>query len=155
MMLDCVISGGQTGADQAGWRAAKAAGIPTGGKMPRGYLTEDGERPGLREEFGAKALGSPAYPPRTRANVEDSDGTIWFGNPDSRGGRSTLAACVKAGRPFLPVRDGMTTPRDVVAWIQHHRIAVLNVAGNRASTDPELGPRVEAFLGRVFRLLSA
>jgi hypothetical protein len=29
-MLDRVISGGQTGADQAGWRAAKQCGISTG-----------------------------------------------------------------------------------------------------------------------------
>ena len=44
-MIDRVISGGQTGADQAGWRAAKASGIPTGGWMPKGFLTEDGPRP--------------------------------------------------------------------------------------------------------------
>jgi hypothetical protein len=35
-----VISGGQTGADQGGLRAAKAAGIPTGGWAPRGWLVE-------------------------------------------------------------------------------------------------------------------
>jgi Circularly permutated YpsA SLOG family len=33
-MLDKVISGGQTGAAQAGWRAARAVGIATGGWMP-------------------------------------------------------------------------------------------------------------------------
>jgi hypothetical protein len=38
-MIERVISGGQTGADQAGWRAARAAGIPTGGFMPKGFLT--------------------------------------------------------------------------------------------------------------------
>lgn len=31
-MLDKVISGGQTGADQGGLRAARTAGIPTGGR---------------------------------------------------------------------------------------------------------------------------
>ena len=41
-MVTMVISGGQTGADQAGWRAAEACGIPTGGWMPRGFLTEEG-----------------------------------------------------------------------------------------------------------------
>jgi hypothetical protein len=39
-VLDRVVSGGQTGADQAGWRAARASGIATGGWMPEGFLTE-------------------------------------------------------------------------------------------------------------------
>jgi hypothetical protein len=41
-MLERVITRGQTGADQAAWRAAKAFGIPTGGAMPLGFLTETG-----------------------------------------------------------------------------------------------------------------
>jgi Circularly permutated YpsA SLOG family len=39
-VLDRVVSGGQTGADQAGWRAARAVGLATGGWMPYGFLTE-------------------------------------------------------------------------------------------------------------------
>ena len=41
-MLERVITRGQTGADQAAWRAAKAFGISTGGAMPLGFLTETG-----------------------------------------------------------------------------------------------------------------
>ena len=33
--LERVITGGQTGADQAGWRSAQAVGITTGGWMPQ------------------------------------------------------------------------------------------------------------------------
>ena len=44
-MLEPVISGGQTGADQAGLRAAQACGIPTGDQAPRGWLTEAGPAP--------------------------------------------------------------------------------------------------------------
>ena len=36
-MLEKIISGGQTGADQAAWRAAKAFGVPTGGWMPKDF----------------------------------------------------------------------------------------------------------------------
>lgn len=39
-----IISGGQTGADQAGWRAARRCGLATGGRMPREFETEDGPR---------------------------------------------------------------------------------------------------------------
>ena len=35
-MISRVISGGQTGADQAGWRAAKRCGIATGGEWMEG-----------------------------------------------------------------------------------------------------------------------
>jgi hypothetical protein len=34
-----VISGGQSGADLGGLRAAKVLGIQTGGSMPKGFLT--------------------------------------------------------------------------------------------------------------------
>jgi hypothetical protein len=38
-MLERIISGGQSGVDQAGWRAARALGLAAGGWMPLG-LTE-------------------------------------------------------------------------------------------------------------------
>jgi hypothetical protein len=62
-MLERVVSGGQTGADQAGWRAAKAVGLETGGWMPRGFLTEDGHRPEFRDLYGAVEHPSSDYPP--------------------------------------------------------------------------------------------
>ena len=46
-MLSFVISGGQTGVDQAALRAARTAGIPTGGFAPLGWSTEDGPAPWL------------------------------------------------------------------------------------------------------------
>jgi hypothetical protein len=36
-MLEKIVTGGQSGADQAAWRVAQACGIPTGGWMPRGF----------------------------------------------------------------------------------------------------------------------
>jgi hypothetical protein len=50
-MIQRVISGGQTGVDQAALRAAKACGIPTGGWCPLGFLTEAGPMPALAD-FG-------------------------------------------------------------------------------------------------------
>jgi hypothetical protein len=79
-MIELVITGGQTGADQSGWRAAKAAGISCGGWMPKGFRTEgrvndagfltaDESHPEFAELYGAKEHHSPEYPPRTRMNV--------------------------------------------------------------------------------------
>jgi len=41
-MISKIISGGQTGADQAALDAAIKLGIPHGGWIPKGRLTEDG-----------------------------------------------------------------------------------------------------------------
>src|SRR4051812_43140136 len=115
-MLERVISGGQTGADQAGWRAARAFGIPTGGAMPKGFLTEDGPRPEFATLYGPVELPTEDYKSRTVQNVRDSDGTLWFGDYHSPGGRATLDACRDQGRPFLIIYHGITRPSQVRDW---------------------------------------
>jgi Circularly permutated YpsA SLOG family len=68
-MLDRVLSGGQTGADQAGWRSARACGLAIGGWMSLGFLTEDEPRPEFAELYGAVEMPTADYPSRTRRNV--------------------------------------------------------------------------------------
>jgi hypothetical protein len=55
-MITLVISGGQTGADQAGWRAAESCGIPMGGWMPFGFLTEEGPQRWVANVYGAREM---------------------------------------------------------------------------------------------------
>jgi hypothetical protein len=153
-VLTRVMSGGQTGADQAGWRAARASGIATGGWMPEGFLTEAGPRPEFAEMFGAVEMPGGGYPERTRANARDSDATIWFGDPGSPGGRTTLRACTGFGKPVYLVIEGLTLPADVVAWIEAEEIRALNVAGNRESTEPGIVERAEQFLVEMIGLLA-
>ena len=157
-MLDRVISGGQTGADQAALRAARTAGLATGGWAPLGWLVEraDGrgdEAAGWLAGFDLIECPEPGYPVRTRANVRDSDGTLWLGDWHSAGGRTTLDACRLQGKPFLIVYAGRTRPSEVVEWIRSKGVRVLNVAGNRESKAPGIGARTERFLARVFRSL--
>ena len=54
-----IISGGQTGADQAGLAAAKRLGIPTGGFFSKGFLTEAGPRPDLAAEYRLEETTRP------------------------------------------------------------------------------------------------
>ncbi len=148
-MLERVIGGGRTGDDQAALRAASAAGIPTGGAAPKGWATEDGPAPRLAD-FGLVECPEPGYPSRTVANVRDSDGTLWIGNPLSTGGRLTIGTARQLARPPLVVEAGETTPADVRGWIVEASVRVLNVAGNRESTEPGIGARADAFLAAVF-----
>lgn len=152
-MLDRVVSGGQTGADQAGLRAARSANVPTGGWAPLGWLTEDGPAPWLAE-WGLVECPDPGYPARTRANARDSDGTVWLGDWHSSGGRATLDACRSEGKPFMIVHQGVTRPSQVAEWLEAEGVRILNVAGNRESVNPGIGARVERFMAEVLRQLA-
>jgi hypothetical protein len=78
-VLECVVSGGQTGVDQAAWRAARRCDLATGGRMPKGFLTEDGPRPDFAALYDAREDESPESAARTGANVLDADATLWVG----------------------------------------------------------------------------
>jgi len=128
MKLRKVISGGQTGADQAGIIEARKLGLETGGWAPRGWRTEDGAAPWL-EEYGLKQHPSSRYPPRTIANVNDSDCTFWFGNIGSPGYWCTRNACVAAGKPFKLAATSSLR-------VEAESYEVINIAGNRLSKNP-------------------
>lgn len=153
-MLDTIISGGQTGAGQAAWRAAQSFGIPTGGRMPPGFLTEDGPRPEFADRYGATEMPTDSDPARIERNVQDSDATLWFGETTTSGAQATVGACQRSGKPCLPVYPGASfEPAHVATWIVENRIRTLNVAGNRESEEPGIGDRVERFLEPVLQQL--
>ncbi len=148
-MIQKVVTGGQAGAEQAAWAAARRAGIATGGYMSRGFQTEDGPAPRLGALYGA--IEFPLDDARrTRANLRRADGLFWFGDPDSSEARDTFAACRELAKPFLTIDPGFMPTADAVAWLSVFETATLVVAGDRASRSPGIGPRAEAFLDRVF-----
>ena len=153
MRIQRVISGGQTGVDQAALRAAVACGIPTGGYAPRGWLTEDGPAPWLAD-YGLVECETPGYPARTEANVRDSDATLWLGPTGSSGFKATAGACRRWGRALHVVEPG-ETPSVVLAWLElaDGPVEILNVAGNRESGQPGIGARAERWLTALFRRL--
>lgn len=137
--LSRVISGGQTGADRGGIDAAHELGVETGGTAPLNYRTSDGDDPTLRG-LGLTEDTSYAYPPRTRLNVRNSDGTVIIGtNMDSAGSRLTHSLTLKCGKPCLQIGlapactddELLAEARALASWIRRKRISVLNVAGNR------------------------
>ncbi len=155
MPLERVISGGQTGADRAALAAARAAGIPTGGGMPRGFRAQDGPRPEFAELYGVREHDSDRYPPRTALNVKESDATLRFASDwDSPGEVLTLAMGERYRKPHLDVPlDGSVTPADVAEWIVEGGVRVLNMAGNAERTSPGIEAFVAAFMAEVFRIL--
>ena len=147
-----VVSGGQTGADRAALDWAIARGLPHGGWCPRGRRAEDGR---IAPRYRLTETPSDDYPQRTEWNVRDADGTVILSlSPTLTGGsKKTAEFAVALGKPWLHVaRDA--TADDAGArlrrFVETHGIRVLNVAGPRASTEPEIGPFVQATLERAF-----
>lgn len=136
MPLRKIISGGQTGADEAGLYVARRFGLETGGTMPKGFKTLTGPRPDFRELYGIEEHGSDNYVPRTYKNVADSDGTVRLaGNFGSRGEICTLKAIEKYDKPYFDVDLTDLRPvDDFVAWLSAANIKTLNVAGNAEQT---------------------
>jgi hypothetical protein len=142
-----VISGGQTGADQAGLIAAAKMKIPTGGTAPANWMTQAGPNP-LLEVLGLKAEGTLRT--RTIKNITDSVGTVLLTvSPNSPGSVLTRNECKRQGKPILeidlvPVLEGLQKgggqdfanlvqkeSAKVTQWMITEGVTVLNVAGNR------------------------
>ena len=154
-MLRKIISGAQSGADIAGLETAKRFGYETGGTIPFGYKTLDGPKPQYKELYGITAHSSSSYVPRTRKNVQDSDGTIRLAYDfESRGEICTLNAIKDYGKPYFDVNLIDPPPiLSVTNWISCHRIEVLNVAGNAEQTSPGTHDAATRYLEQVFEKL--
>ncbi|PRY33874.1 putative molybdenum carrier protein [Spirosoma oryzae] len=129
--LDQVRSGGQSGIDTIGISVAKALGFKTGGTAPKGFRTEFGPNPLLGTVFGLVESNSPDYPPRTRQNIIDSDGTLLLGDLNSQGSKLTTRLAKQLSKPLFSGSLGYIDVWEVLDWLQANNIRVLNVAGNR------------------------
>ena len=150
-----IVSGGQTGADRASLDFAVEDGFDHGGWCPKGRLAEDGP---LAECYKLKETASKDYRVRTEWNVRDSDGTVVFtvGPTLSGSSRRTFElAAKKYKKPVLHLsrEGGPAEPeKELRRFIQAHGITTLNVAGPRASKEPDVGAFVKQVLERALLL---
>ena len=132
MFLFKVISGGQTGADQVGLKAAYEFGYEYGGFAPTDFLTSEGpNRQLLGKKYGLIEWGH-GYHERTIQNVKSSDGTIRLAvDFTSPGEILTLKSIRKYNKPYIDVDlDDPIPVLRLYDWLLEHNIKVLNVAGN-------------------------
>jgi len=153
-MIRKIISGGQTGVDQAALDVAIELGIPHGGWIPKGRLTEIGRLP---DKYNLQEMPTDKYPPRTEKNVVDSDGTLIICHgPLTGGSKLTKNMALKHDKPFLHVnlnnRDLFEVAQQIHNWIKKVEIKILNVAGSRASKDPKIYQDTVILLKEVFTL---
>lgn len=129
-----VVSGAQTGADQAGLFVAREFGLETGGWIPRGYRTLLGSMPDLAE-FGIMEHSSDQYPPRTKLNAQLGDMTVRLAtNFNSAGEKLTLKYLLAAKKPHFDVlldgKDYNDRALALATMIERLGVRTLNVAGN-------------------------
>jgi hypothetical protein len=141
-----IISGGQTGADQAALDAAIALNIAHGGWVPKGRKTEVGPLPA---SYKLRELASARYRDRTEKNILTADGTLIFSfGPLVGGSALTEALAIRHNRPFLHIdfEQNEHATRIVQGWVEREQLAVLNVAGPRASSEPRIYSAVYTLL---------
>lgn len=155
MYLKMVISGGQTGADEAGLEAAYQAGIATGGFAPKTYRTDKGSNYMLQRKYNLLEHQSYQYPPRTLANVKFADATVRLAyNWKSRGEKLTFKYIKQEDKPHFDVDlNYLPPPVDFAQWLHENKVEVLNVAGNRDTDDGWVYTTATNWLRQAFLLL--
>jgi len=137
-MIRKIISGGQTGVDQAALDAAIKLAVAHGGWIPKGRTTESGPLP---EKYKLKETRSSSYADRTAKNVQGADGTLIIARGLLTGGTEyTREMAIKHKRPWLHIdlsqMAAFQAAITINQWILQNEIEILNVAGPRASKDP-------------------
>jgi hypothetical protein len=142
-----IISGGQTGADRSALDFAIAHAIPHGGWCPRGRMAEDGP---LDECYQLRETPSRQYAERTEWNIRDSDATVVFSlQREVTGGTAlTLGLARRMGKPVLQLVEGdpAASAVELQSFLSKHDVQRLNVAGPRASQEPQIANFVTAVL---------
>ena len=148
-----IISGGQTGVDRAALKWALANHVPHGGWCPAGRKAEDGRIP---VRFRLTPTRSRTYAVRTRWNVRDSDATVIVSvhRRLAGGSQRTARLARQLDRPLLHLTAalGVTdAARTLRTFLQRHKITRLNIAGPRASEEPDAGEFASAVLRQAFK----
>lgn len=110
-------------------------------------------------DYGLVQHSSSKYPPRTAANIKDSDVTILITESLAMldGGSSlTAVLCTKIKRPiFIISRHGMRMDplAKTVDWLEFQSVEkmTVNIAGNRESKSPGIEEEALDFLTHLFR----
>lgn len=142
LLVERIVSGGQTGADRAALDVALELGLARGGWVPRGRRAEDGPIPQRYE--GMVETVSDRHAQRTELNVRDSDATLVLTlGPVAGGTALTVDLARRMGRPLLVLDLAEQPAGEAVAalrrWLASVRPRTLNVAGPRASEAPGIG----------------
>jgi Circularly permutated YpsA SLOG family len=143
-----IISGGQTGVDRAALDWAIAHNVPHGGWCPAGRRAEDGVIP---SHYDLQETDSKGYKQRTKWNVRDSDATLIISfHPVLTGGSLfTQKYASEIGKPYLHIYPDSQWNEQIRVFFGTKSIQILNVAGPRGSSAPDIKNFVHGVLDMI------
>lgn len=137
-----ILTTGQFGADLGALRAGLILGIPTGGVMPREFMTQLGPRPWYDKQFGMTEHRGHNLLVCREENIAASHLSLVFGTVASAGARKAfIEPLEEAKQPFL------VNPR-----LEHLQVLlddgpfVIHVLGNREASNRGIEKYVTALL---------
>jgi len=155
MILQKIISGGQTGVDQSALDVAINIGIDCGGWCPPGRLCENGLIPphySLEETPSDRSNSAPDIPRslRTEWNVRDADATLILlpkGLGSDKGTEWTIECALQYQKQYL-ITDpfGKDTAIKIRSWLETIMVRVLNIAGPSENSYPGIGEQTRKLL---------
>ncbi|OAH99736.1 hypothetical protein A1353_20180 [Methylomonas methanica] len=144
-----IVSGGQTGADQAGLDWAINHEVNHGGWCPKGRRSEDGPIDSIYE---LTETPSSKYLERTEWNVRDSDATVIFTMDEKLdgGSKKTAEFAQKLGKPVIHMRPRVH-PKCLAKFLSRYQVKTLNIAGKRETSAPGVSKYVLEVLDQVLK----
>lgn len=133
-MLKKIISSGWTEVDQAALDIAIKLGIPYGGWIPKGRITEAGTLP---DRFKLQEMSTENYTECIKQNVMEATGTLIISYGRLTGDLdSARKATLRYGRQMLGIdldqMDDIKAASLLKDWIHLYRIEVMYVIGPNA-----------------------
>ncbi|KTD39114.1 putative molybdenum carrier [Legionella nautarum] len=156
-MIEKIVSGGQTGVDQAALSIAAEMGINIGGWCPKGGLDENGSC--ILDVYPSLKETSTTNPDeRTKLNIQDSDGTLiivptWpLAEKIKDGTRLSIEYAQKLGKPYLVIRldKKNNASAKLKEWVEAQNIHILNIAGPRESSSPGINKKSYELFRELF-----
>ncbi len=158
-MIEKIISGGQTGVDQAALFVANKMGIVLGGWCPLGGLDEN-QQSIFKKYLLKEITGLPfsdSISERTKRNIDDSDGTliivpsIPLPKTIQDGTLLTIKHAIEKRKPYLLIAVNDESAMDQFKnWMQTYAIKTLNVAGPRESSCKGIYEQTCELLQKLF-----
>ena len=154
-----IISGGQTGVDQAALRAAMEMDFKIGGWCPPGRVCEDNEIPSefpMVETENERSPQAPDIPrsQRTEYNVRDADATLIL-KPHDAGidpGTKWTIECARLYKKPCYIIDPYAPEAEIqiCSWLKKKPVRILNIAGPAEETSPGINQQAYHLLIRIF-----